>query len=272
MLTASLLIIGCSGSASLSVTPTPPQERSPQASVAATLTADESSAGPFYLDGVYKLRFSVVHSSEQCLLVVYARSPGESIGTVLFSDVVFGNTGTFPVYRQSFSWDDAQFYGEDYTIVSEGACEEVRVELATLAQAPSSSPSVSISTPTPTASPTPTPAPTSTPSLNDIANTNVCSFVRATQARTSIDGSLPYLGGRISLRQMGSVYSEWAQLAREALRSNQKAKKGIKDEVNRLIGFATRTATAAKAGKGNTAFNLSLKVIDTKIYDLCGSY
>ena len=245
--------------------------QSPESTVNVSLTASRPSAGPFYLDGAYSLKFSITHSSEQCLLAVYARKSDESIGTVLFSDVVIGNTGTFPAYSQSFEWDDAQFYDSNYTIVSESACEGVQVQL--LSRKPVSESSM----PPMTATPEPTPpmsiAPTPTQSAESIASGNLCTFVRSTLvSRLVSEGSLPYEFGKISLSQFGKVYSAWAKEGKALLAKNKAAKGSITKEVKRLIAIAERTAAAANAGKGNTALDLGLSAIDSKIYTVCGGY
>ena len=253
-------------------TQAPQAERSPQASVGVTLTAAKASSGPFYLDGAYSLRFSVTHSSENCLLVVYARAPGDSIGTVLFSDVVSGNTGTYPVYKQSFTWDDAQFYGENYTIVSEGACEEVRVELLSLDHASATSSGSSAPSPGTATSPTPSASPTPTRNPSDLASENVCSFARATMSDTAGKGALTYAFGRISLREMGLVYRDWANRAEELLGMNKEAKKSIKREVTQTIEFAMKTASAARSGNSNLALDYSGRFLNGAVYKVCRGY
>jgi hypothetical protein len=267
------ILVACGGGAQSATSSAPLPERSPQASVSAALTSAKRSAGPFYLDGTYKLRFSITHSSEQCLLVVYARAAGESIGTVLFSDVVFGNTGSFPEYQQSFNWDNTQFYGEDYTLVSEGACEDVRVELASSAVAPSSSSGATTPAPTASTQPIPTPLPTLAPQTSsDIASSSVCSFVRTTQTKLATDGFFRYAAGQISLRQMGSVYGDWAKDATNKLRLQGAAKAAIKAEVERLISVAQGVASAARAGRVNTALDLTNKALSPKALRLCSGY
>ena len=257
-------------SASLNSSSSPLPERSPQTSAIATLTATQDSAGPFYLDGAYSLSFTVTHPSEQCLLVVHARAAGESIGTDLFTDVVTGNTGNFPALQQSFAWDDAMFYGEEYTITREGACQEVRVTLTSLNSNPGSP--TSLPTPTSAITPSPIPSPSLAPSPSDLASENVCSFVRATMTDTAGVGGLAYAYGRISLREMGSVYRDWANRAEELLGMNKEAKKSIKREVNQTIEFAMKTASAAKSGNSNLALDYSGRFLNGAVYKVCRGY
>jgi hypothetical protein len=264
--------IGAFGNSSASMIPSssPLPDRSPQTSAIATLTATKDSAGPFYLDGAYSLSFTVTHPSEQCLLVVHARAAGESIGTDLFTGVVTGNTGTFPALQQSFDWDDAMFYGEEYTITREGACQEARVTLTSL-NLNSGSPTP-LPTSTPAIIPSPIPSPSLAPSPSDLASENVCSFVRATVTDTAAEGGLAYEFGRISLREMGSVYRDWANRAEELLGMNSEAKKSIKREVNQTIEFALKTASAAKSGNSNLALDYSGRFLNGKVYRVCSGY
>ena len=252
---------GTSGANTQSSTPS----LSPKSTVNVTLTAGSASSGPFYLDGAYSVEFSITHSNELCLLAVYARAPGESVGTTLFSGTAFGFTGTFPEYRLAFAWDDAQFYDDNYTIVSESACEKVNVQLR------SRNP-VSV---LPTASPTPAMSivPTPTPSVVSIANGNICSFVKSTLvSRLANEGTMAFEFGRISLGQLGTVYSEWAEEVQAVVASNKEARASVKVEAGRLIALAERAVAAAKAGKKKAANDLAMSVWDSmKIYKVCAT-
>ena len=259
---------GNNGSAAQSAGPS----QIPASAVDVTLTTASPSAGPFYLDGTYSLRFKITHPSEQCLLAIYARKSGESIGTALISEVIpLEYTGTYPLHSESFAWDDAQFYADDYSIVSESACRDVQVELT------SKDPLAVSSMPPPTTTPDPSPSmslvPTPTPSAESIANGNICTFVRSTLvSRLASEGSLPYEFGQISLSQFGKVYRDWAKEGTALLAKNQAATAAIIKEAKRLIAIAERTATAADAGKSKTALDLGLTALDTKIYTVCGGY
>ncbi len=270
LLSAAVIASGCGNGGAATQSAEPSQ--SPASAVNVTLTEANPSAGPFYLDGAYSLRFSITHPSEQCLLAVYARAAGESVGTRLYSTVVIlGYTGTYPIHSQSFAWDDAQFYGKDYTIVSESACRDIRVQL--LSRNPVSISSVAPSTPTPSATPPMSMVPTPTPSAETIASQNICNFVKSTlMSRLVNEGSLPYEFGQISLAQFGRVYSDWAKEGTTLLTKNKVAASAIIKEAKRLIAIAERTAAAAKAGKGKAALDLGLTAIDAKIYTVCAGY
>jgi hypothetical protein len=110
-------------------TPAAEATRTPESTVDVTLSGNGSSSASYYLDGSYSVTITVYHSSEQCRLALYAREAGDSIGTDIARLVVFGNTGTFPEYSQTFDWDSAYFLEESVRIVSESACEKVRLQL-----------------------------------------------------------------------------------------------------------------------------------------------
>ena len=103
--------------------------KNPIALVNVTLPGVGASTQSYYLDGRYSVVISIEHSSEQCLLALYARGPGESIGSTIYAGMVFGNSGTFPDYSQTFNWDSLYFLEENVRIVSESACEKVRLQL-----------------------------------------------------------------------------------------------------------------------------------------------
>ena len=94
-----------------------------------TMSGNGASSQSYYLDGSYAVTITVYHSSEQCRLAVYARGPEESIRSAIYQGVVVGNTGTFPDYSQTFDWDSEYFSEETVRIVSESACEKVRLQL-----------------------------------------------------------------------------------------------------------------------------------------------
>ena len=104
---------------------------SPQQTGALTISArivnGESSSQSYYLDGSYTPRITVIDSEENCVLSLFARAPGDSYGTPIFNDLVFGNAGTFPgPYRQTFTWDSVSFSQESYVrIYNDGGCDEV---------------------------------------------------------------------------------------------------------------------------------------------------
>ena len=103
--------------------------RVPDSAVDVTVPGNGASSQSYYLDGSYAVTITVYHSSEQCRLAVYARGPGDSIGSAIYQGVVVGNSGTFPEYSQTFDWDSEYFSEETVRIVSESACEKVRLQL-----------------------------------------------------------------------------------------------------------------------------------------------
>jgi hypothetical protein len=259
LLSAAIIASGCgnTGTATQSIEPS----KSPDSSVELTFTAADPSGGTRYLDGAYSVTFNITHSSQECLLSVFARRDG-SPNITIYDDVYRWDSSTATVYRNRFEWTDAQFSGEYYTIVSKSTCDEVQIQLLNRDYLAAISPEPSMSI-----------VPTPTPTAESIANGNICSFIRSTVvSRLSSEGSLPYEFGYITLSSLGEVYSDWAKEGTTLLAKNKAATASIIKEVKRLIAIAERTAAAAKAGKSDAAVDLSLTVFDAKIYTLCGGY
>ena len=116
---------------SVDVAQAPSPSASPLQTGALTISArivnGGSSSQSYYLDGSYTPRITVIDSAENCVLSLFARAPGDSYGTPIFNDLVFGNAGTFPgPYRQTFTWDSVSFSQESYVrIYNDGGCDEV---------------------------------------------------------------------------------------------------------------------------------------------------
>jgi len=110
--------------------PTSMPERTGAPNVGVTVFTGQAST-EFYLDGTYSTSISITDDSDTCVLSMWARESGESLGTEVYNDIVSGNSGNFPgPYQQIFTWDSVVFYGEFVRFFNEGSCEKVQLSLS----------------------------------------------------------------------------------------------------------------------------------------------